>query len=113
MKKSIVVLLIVLLGACKSPERFAVCSAINKLELGEQLICESSLTFNYCRCKLIHLDSFDDVTSFEDYPFSYCDGIVGFKPQTWGEDLGPKLKALTRLKEANCGKGKEAKAREE
>lgn len=103
MKLSIAVLLISLLAGCKSPERAFVCNAITKLELGTQLICESSLTFNYCRCKKIALDSYDDLEEFQDYPFNYCDGIVGFKPAEWGEDIGPKLRALNRLKVERCG----------
>ena len=103
MKLNIVVLLMTLLVGCKSAERALVCSEADRNALGEQLICHSSIRFNFCECKKINLDTFTEITDFEDYPFEYCDGLVGFKADVWGEDLGPKFKSLTRLKETRCG----------
>ena len=38
----------------------------------------------------------------ETFPIEYCDGLAGFKVQEWGEEIGPKLRALSRMKEERC-----------
>ena len=105
MSDLIVVLLMILLVGCRSVERAIVCNAVESYKLGVHEICESSVRFNYCRCKLIDVDNWKELHPFEDADASKCDGLVGFKPEVWGKDLGPKFRALTRLKEERCNVG--------
>lgn len=103
MSKLTVALLMILLAGCKSAERAFVCNAVDSYKLGVHEICESSIRFNYCRCKKINLDTWTELTPFVDEEdTSKCDGLTGFKPNVWGKDLGLKFRALTRLKEERC-----------
>lgn len=94
--------LMISLVGCRSAERVIICNEINNNTLGVFEICEFSWTFNQCRCKKIDLDNFKEVSEMQDYPLSYCDGVAGFKAAEWGKDIGPKLRALSRLKVERC-----------
>lgn len=101
MKILIIVTLMISLVGCESFERALVCNKIEDNKLGEVTICEYSETFNHCRCKQLDLDSFTEITKMQPYPMSFCDGLMGFNAETWKE-VGPKLRALNRLKEERC-----------
>lgn len=100
--KIIIATLMISLVGCRSVERALVCNAVEDNYIGEMEICEYSHTFTQCRCKLIEFDTFRELTQMQDYPLSHCDGLAGFKVNDWGKEIGPKLRALSRLKEERC-----------
>ena len=102
MKTVIMMLLMISLVGCRSFERALVCNEVEENKLGEMLMCHYSVKFDKCKCKMINLDNYTEITSLTEYPLSYCDGLAGFKTESWGEDIGPKLRALSRLKEERC-----------
>lgn len=66
-------------------------------------MCDLSLTFKRCRCRLFNVNSWSAVGVAKDYPLSYCDGIAGFKlDPDIALEIRPKVKAMYRLKENLC-----------
>lgn len=104
MKTVTTIALMISLVGCRSFERSLVCNEVEENKLGELLMCHYSVKFDKCKCKTIDLDNYSEVTGLAEYPLSYCDGLAGFKTDTWGENIGPKLKALNRLKVERCQK---------
>lgn len=102
MKMVTMMLLMISLVACRSFERALVCNEVEENKLGELLMCHYSVKFDKCKCKMMDLDNFAEITNLVEYPLDYCDGLAGFKVDTWSEEIGPKLKALSRLKEERC-----------
>ena len=98
---TIIALMTSLVG-CRSVEKALICKFVDDNKIGVQQICEYSHTFSQCRCKQIDFDSFQELTRMETFPIEYCDGLAGFKVQEWGEEIGPKLRALSRMKEERC-----------
>lgn len=102
MRNLIIIILMICLVGCRSIERALVCHAIQDNELGTHEFCVTDITFNACRCRELSLDNFQGITPFVKKPLEYCDGMAGLKFESWGENIGPKLKALSRLKEERC-----------
>lgn len=102
MKQLIIVLLMIWLAGCNSVTRALVCQDVEKYSLGIHEMCSYSRVFNKCKCKQIDLDTYSDITKFSDYPLEHCDDLLGIKADTWGKEIGPNLKSLSRIKEERC-----------
>lgn len=100
MWKIITLLSMISLASCRTS---FVCSELKKQEINHVEMCDISLTFERCRCRLFDVNSWNAVSPAQDYPLSYCDGIAGFKldPDITLE-IRPKVKAMHRLKENLC-----------
>lgn len=104
MKMLIIAILTTSLAGCRSVERALVCNDLEKYSLGTHEVCSYSRTFNKCKCKQVHIDSWTEVTEFQEYPLHHCDDLLGIKAKTWGEEIGPNLRSLNHLKEERCQK---------
>lgn len=102
MKKLTLGILILSLAGCRSAEVAIVCSAVENNSLGVHEMCSYSYQFDSCYCKQVDMDTFTDLTKLKEVPLERCDGVSGLSSDSWAS-VGPKLKALNRLKVERCG----------
>lgn len=105
MLKSTTILLMLFLVAansCTSVERSAICSEIHNQEIAPIEMCDINFKFARCRCRQFDINKWVELSKPENHPLEYCDKISGFRLDAAAVEIGPKIKAMSRLKENLC-----------
>lgn len=129
MLKLITILLTILcLSGCQSPNTRIVCAQIKEHEIKPIKSCDVSFKFNRCRCRCFNMNAwkeeplkscpeFSEVQESEvrkvkkksgelyeavNYPVDHCEGISGFYLDKIATEVRPNVKALDALKENLC-----------
>ena len=58
--------------------------------------CTVSFEFEKCRCHLYDPNIGERVSPAFDFPLKKCNDLTGFSPETWAEELTPKIKYWCR-----------------
>jgi hypothetical protein len=102
MKLIIILLLTTFLTSCRSVQTQMVCTELKKQEINPIEMCDVSIKFNRCRCRLFDLNSWTAKGEAVDHDLQHCDGIAGYRLNDIAVEVRPKIKAMYRLKENLC-----------
>lgn len=102
MKSLIILLLMTFLAGCRSVERRLVCSELKRQEFKPLELCDISFKFSRCRCRLYDLNTHNALSEAVNHPIEYCDKLSGFAVEDFAIEIGPKIKAMSRLKGNLC-----------
>lgn len=79
-----------------------ICSELKKQEIKPLELCDISFKFNRCRCRSYDLNTHRELSEAVNHPIEYCDKIAGFAVEDFAVEIGPKIKAMSRLKGNLC-----------
>jgi len=104
MSKLIMMLLMIFWAGCKT----IVCRDVRRYQIPTVKLCDISIKFERCRCRLFNANNWTALSEAEDGPLSDCEGLAGFNQSDIALSVRPNVKALDRIKRNLCGEDKEA-----
>ena len=128
LKLTMMLLTILWVSACRSPNTQIVCSQLETHKIKNIKSCDISFRFNRCRCRCFNMNAWkeqplkdckefsgvvpEEVRKFKkktgevyeavNYPADHCEGISGFYLDTIATEVRPNVKALNQIKENLC-----------
>jgi hypothetical protein len=94
-----IALLMILTTSCQTR---LVCKELKKNEIKPLEKCSISFKLQRCRCRMFDLNTWTTLGEATNHPLDYCDGISGYRITDEAEEIRPKVKAMSRLKENLC-----------
>lgn len=108
------ILLSILFLGNKCTDRKLVCAQIKTANIKALPLCDVKYIAQQdrwrCRCRCFDLDDYKTVDDLkcgenfrtDNYPLAVCDGLSGFFPEDWAQEIRPKIKKLKRLHNNLC-----------
>jgi hypothetical protein len=103
-------------GSCGTVQQKLLCAQINEARIAPKRFCDISIKFNRCRCRCLDMDTWSSLPLKEcadgfgsdettiNLELEACEGIGGFPLPDIAEDIGPKMRLLSGIREDYCGK---------
>jgi hypothetical protein len=90
------------LVSCKA----LVCRQVARHQVPTVKLCDISIKFDRCRCRLFNTNNWTAVGEAVNGPLRDCEGYAGFSLEDISDSIRPNVRALDRIKRNMCGEGK-------